>query len=65
MTKPAFLLLALFSLLWLLLASPAGATTYSISVTTQGSGTVTTNPTFATYPANVTVTLTATPNTGW
>ncbi len=57
--------LARTALLFTLLASTAGATNFTLSVITQGSGTITTNPTFASYPANVTVTLTATPSAGW
>ena len=59
------LLPLLLSLFCWLASRPAGATSYTLAVTAQGSGTIATNPVFATYPANVTVTLTATPNTGW
>ncbi len=52
-------------MLALLLADSARATSYTLTVTTVGAGTITTNPTFASYPANVTVTLTATPSNGW
>ncbi len=55
--------LALF--LYLLITSTAGATSYTLTVGAQGSGTVTKNPTNATYPAGVVVTLTATPSNGW
>jgi hypothetical protein len=55
--------LALF--LCLLIPSTAGATGYTLTVNAQGSGTVTKNPTNATYPAGVVVTLTATPSNGW
>jgi hypothetical protein len=49
----------------LLMISPAGATSYTLTVSAQGSGTVTKNPTNATYPSGVTVTINATPNAGW
>ncbi len=55
--------LALF--LCLLITSTAGATSYTLTVSAQGSGAVTKNPTNATYPAGVVVTLTATPSNGW
>lgn len=51
--------------LCLLLATHAWATSYTLTVVTQGGGTITTNPTLAAYPANSTVTLTATPSDGW
>jgi hypothetical protein len=63
-TKIRFGLL-LVSFLSLLVASPARAVSYTLTVVEQGSGTISTNPTFATYPANVTVGLTATPSAGW
>jgi hypothetical protein len=49
----------------LLMLSPAGATSYTLTVSDQGSGAVTKNPTNAIYPSGVTVTITATPNVGW
>ncbi len=49
----------------LLLAASAGATGYTLTLYTQGSGTVSPNPTNSSYPSGVTVTLTATPNAGW
>src|ERR1022692_2089755 len=49
----------------LLLASTAGATNYTLTVSAQGSGTVTKNPTNSTYPSGVTVIVTAVPNAGW
>jgi uncharacterized repeat protein (TIGR02543 family) len=63
MTRIRFLVLVV--LLMLVPAGRVAATSYTLSVTTQGSGTISTNPIFATYPANVSVTLTATPNAGW
>jgi hypothetical protein len=55
------------SILMLLLISclEAGATSYTLTVVSQGSGIVTKNPTNSTYPSGVTVTVTATPNTNW
>jgi hypothetical protein len=53
------------ALLWLLSASLAGAVSCTLTVAVVGSGMITTNPAFATYPTNVTVTLTAVPNAGW
>ena len=58
-------LLPLASLFCLLLAVPVRATTYTLNVIVQGSGSVTTNPVYAAYPSGVTVALTATPSTGW
>ena len=49
----------------LLIPSTAGATGYTLTVSAQGSGTVTKNPTNSTYPSGVTVTVTATPDSGW
>ena len=51
--------------LCLLSANQADATNYTLTVVTQGSGTVAQNPTNTSYPANVTVTLTALPSAGW
>jgi len=39
--------------------------TYSLTVTTEGQGSVDKNPDQVTYPAGTQVTLTATPDTGW
>ncbi len=52
-------------LLCLLIPGTAGAAGYTLTVYAQGSGTVTKNPTNSSYPPGVTVTVTATPNTGW
>ena len=49
----------------LLLATTAGATNYTLTVSANGSGTVTRNPTNSTYPSGVTVTVTAVPDAGW
>jgi hypothetical protein len=43
------IILPLCSLLWLLLAVPAGTVDYTLTVITQGSGSITTNPPAATY----------------
>lgn len=51
--------------LCLLMPGTAGATGYTLTVSAQGSGTVTKNPTNATYPPGVNVIVTATPDTGW
>ena len=50
---------------FLLMTGTAGATNYTLTVSAQGSGTVTRNPTNSTYPSGVTVIVTATPNAGW
>jgi hypothetical protein len=55
----------LFLFLCLLMPNKAGATSYTLTVVSQGSGTVTKNPTNSTYPSGVTVTVTAAPNAGW
>ena len=52
-------------LLCLLLAGTAGATSYTLTVNTNGSGTVNRNPSNSTYPSGVVVTVTATPSAGW
>ncbi len=55
-------------ILWslcLLIPATASATNYTLNVSTQGSGAVTKNPTNASYPSGVVVTLTATPANGW
>ena len=65
MTSKSIVVVGFFTLfLCLLIANPAGATNYTLTVIPQGSGTVTQNPTNASYPANVTVTLTALPGAG-
>ncbi len=51
-------------LLWLGIVGTASATSYTLTVTNEGSGTVTRNPTNSSYPAGVTVIVTATPNSG-
>ena len=51
--------------LYFLPIGDAGATTYTLTLVSQGSGTVAKNPTNSSYPAGVTVTISATPNPGW
>src|ERR1051325_9835316 len=41
------------------------AATHTLTLSTNGSGSIASNPTGATYPHNSTVTLTATPTVGW
>lgn len=60
--KLSFLKLSLF--LWLGIVGTASATSYTLTVTNEGSGTVTRNPTNSSYPAGVTVIVTATPDSG-
>jgi hypothetical protein len=55
---------SLVFLLYLLLAGAAGATGYTLTLTAQGPGTVSRNPTNTAYPAGVVVTITGTPNAG-
>ena len=55
----------LASIVWLALTGQAQATGYTLTVYSQGSGTIAENPTNSSYPSGVTVTLTATPSTGW
>ena len=50
---------------WLGLAAAVHATSYTITTGTNGSGTVSCNPTNASYPSGVTVGVTATPAAGW
>jgi hypothetical protein len=52
-------------LLCLLIPGAAGAARYTLTVSAQGSGTVTKNPTNSSYPQGVKVVVTATPNAGW
>jgi len=52
-------------ILWLLMTSTAGATSYTLTVSAQGSGTVARNPTNSSYPSGVTVIVTAAPDAGW
>jgi hypothetical protein len=52
-------------LLCILLANIAGATSYTLTLTAQGSGVIYRNPTNTSYPSGVTVTITGTPNDGW
>lgn len=60
--KLSFLKLTLF--FWLAIVGTASATSYTLTVTNDGSGTVTRNPTNSSYPAGVTVIVTATPDSG-
>jgi len=46
------------------LATRVSATSYSLNLVAQGSGTVSRNPTNSLYPQGVVVTITATPDTG-
>jgi hypothetical protein len=55
----------LASILWLALTGQAQATNYTMTLYSQGSGTIAENPTNTSYPSGVTVTLTAAPSTGW
>ena len=49
----------------LLMAVSVGATNYTLTLNTAGSGAVSKNPTNTSYPSGVTVTITATPSAGW
>ena len=49
----------------LMVSMSAQATGYTITTGTNGSGTVTRNPSNSLYPANATVVVTATPAAGW
>jgi hypothetical protein len=64
-TKTFEVVIRLAFLLSLLLPSVTRATSYTLTVSSQGSGTVTKNPTNTTYPAGVTVIVTAAPDAGW
>ncbi len=55
----------LATILFLFAAHNSLAVGYLLTVTAQGSGTVIRNPSNASYPAGATVTITATPNSGW
>jgi len=48
-----------------IVSTTAGATGYTLTVSAQGSGIVTRNPTNITYPSGVTVSVLATPAAGW
>jgi hypothetical protein len=52
-------------LLCLFTTSPARAIDYSLTLVSQGSGTVTADNTNSPYPEGVNIKITATPNTGW
>jgi len=62
--KNIWVLVNVFLFLYLFIPNKAGAS-YTLTVISQGSGTVTKNPTNSSYPAHVTVIVTATPSTGW
>jgi len=51
--------------LCLLIPSIASATSYTLTVSAQGSGTVTPDNINNPHPAGVKINITATPNTGW
>ena len=63
--KSLFFLHSLVCLLWVLPAGEVRATSYTLAVNTNGSGGIVRNPSNSTYPSNVVVTVTATPNAGW
>jgi len=66
MKTKAFEVVATILVLFLLLASSmVRAATYTLTVSAQGSGTVTKNPTYSTYPLHANVTVTAIPSSGW
>jgi hypothetical protein len=56
---------ALLAVLWLLPTADLAAASYSLTINTNGSGTVSRNPTNSLYPAGSVVTLTAAPTIGW
>src|SRR5579864_9236256 len=55
----------IIALLCLLPARPLLATSFTLTIQTNGSGTVNLNPSLSAYPSNSVVTVTATPNGGW
>ncbi|MEI9864120.1 MAG: choice-of-anchor Q domain-containing protein [Limisphaerales bacterium] len=57
--------LALTLCFCVLITTAAQAVSYTLAVGAQGSGIVAKNPNIASFPAGVTVTITATPNAGW
>jgi hypothetical protein len=63
--KSIWVVLNVILFLYLFIINKAGANSYTLTVSSQGSGIVTKNPTNSLYPAHVTVIVTATPNTGW
>ena len=64
--KTNLIITASITLLFCLgMASPARATNYSLTLSAQGSGTVTPDNTNSLHPAGAVVTVTATPNAGW
>lgn len=64
-TKIFEVLVKLAFLLCLFIPCTANAVGYTLSVSSQGSGMVTKDPTNSTYPAGVTVIVTAAPDAGW
>jgi len=66
MKSKSIAVVAFFTLfLCLLTANKAGATNYTLTVVTQGSGTIYRNPTNTVYPSGVTVTINGVANPGW
>ena len=64
-TKTFEVVIWLSLLCCLFVSNPAGAAGYTLTVNSLGSGTVTKNPTNASYPPGVVVTLTASADPGW
>src|SRR5512134_1416205 len=57
--------LALLAVLWLLPVADLAAASYTLTINTNGSGSVSRNPTNSLYPAGSVVTLAAAPSNGW
>jgi Divergent InlB B-repeat domain/Immunoglobulin I-set domain len=60
-----YLLSGLWVALSFLFASESSAAVYTLTIQTNGSGSITRNPTNSVYPAGSVVTVTATPDSGW
>src|SRR5215468_1559043 len=60
-----YLILGLWVTVSALFVQEAAAAIYTLTLHTNGSGTITRNPTNSTYPAGSVVTVTATPDFGW
>ena len=57
--------LVLVAVIWSAFTNDSGAATYTLTIQTNGSGSVNRNPTNSSYPGGSVVTITAVPSQGW